>query len=163
MNKLSTLFIALLIAVVASAQQQGANWKFSPEKFRAEMEKFITTEAGLTPQEASRFFPLLREMTAKQRTLYTRQRQLAKIKPADEKGCRDAIRKNDEMDVEIKELQRSYHNKMLSVLPASKLYDVLKAVDRFHRNELRKWGGAGRHTGYPSHRQQHPGVWGQHH
>lgn len=163
MNKLPILFTALLIAVVSHAQQQGESLKFSPEKFRAEMEKFITTQAGLTPQEAARFFPILREMNAKQRTLYTRQRQLARIKPADEKGCRDAIRKNDEMDVEIKELQRTYHNKMLSVLPASKLYDVLQAVDRFHRNELRKWGGSGRHAGYPPHRQQHPGVWGQQH
>ncbi len=36
--------------------------KFSPEKFLAEMEKYITKEAKLTNEEASKFFPLLREM-----------------------------------------------------------------------------------------------------
>ena len=117
--------------------------RFSPEKFWSEMEKYISSEAGLTPREAAKFFPVYREMWKKQRTLYERQQQLAKIKPADEKGCREAIKKNDELDVEIKQLQQAYHNKMLNILPASKLYDVIKSVDRFHRRELRRWGNGG--------------------
>ena len=144
------LIVALLMAVTAGAQQpRGQQPKFSPEKFRIEMEQFITQEACLTPQEAAAFFPIFNEMNHKLRLVYERQRQQGRIKPADEKGCRDAIKKRDELDVELKQIQQNYHNKMLNVIPASKLYDVINAEERFHRRELRRWtrfpmGPAGR-------------------
>ena len=78
-------------------------------------------------------------MQAKQRAVFERQRQLGNVKPADEKGCEKAIRQRDEYDLELKRIQQTYHNKFLSILSASKLYDVLKAEDNFHRQQLRRW------------------------
>ena len=101
--------------------------------------KASTKEACLTPQEAAKFFPIYKEMQAKQRAVFERQRQLAKVKPTDEKGCEKAIRQRDEYDLELKRIQQTYHNKFLSVISASKLYDVLVAEDRFHRQMLRGW------------------------
>jgi len=121
------------------AQPQRQEHKFSPEKFQAELEQYITKEAGLTVQEAAKFFPIYKEMQAKQRVVFDRQRQLGWSKPADEKGCEKAIRQRDEYDLELKRIQQTYHNKFLSVLSASKLYDVIKAEDRFHRQMLRGW------------------------
>ena len=92
----------------------------------------------MTPQEASDFFPVYKEMQKKQRALYDRQRQIAKIKPVDEKGCEKAIREYDNIEIELKRVQQAYHLKFLDVLPASKVYDVIKAEYRFHRRMLKK-------------------------
>jgi hypothetical protein len=166
MKKLIVLLLAMTVALGASAQgfnPQGQ--KFSPEKFQADLEQFITKEACLTPQEAARFFPIYKEMQAKQRTVYDRQRQLGFGKPADEKGCEKAIRQRDEYDLELKRIQQTYHNKFLSVISASKLYDVIKAEDRFHRQMLRGWNsrmGMGKMPGMSSmgrhHGSQNKGI-----
>ena len=76
-----------LCAVTAAAQSKG---KFSPEKYQAELEQFITSEAGLSAQEAADFFPLLREMQEKQRAIYNQLKAAARTKPADENGCKKA-------------------------------------------------------------------------
>lgn len=123
-------------------QQQQSDNKFSPERFEAELQQFLVSEASLTPQEAAKFFPLYKEMQSKQRALYDRQRQNGQIKPQDEKGCQKAIRERDEIDVELKRIQQTYHNKFLDILPASKVYDLIKAEDRFHRRMLKRWGKA---------------------
>jgi len=145
MKRLMTILIALVLAVAAIPQDQKPQQppKFSPEKFQADLEQFITKEACLTPQEAAKFFPVYKEMQAKQRAVYDRQRQLGWGKPADEKGCEKAIRQRDEYDLELKRIQQTYHNKFLSIISASKLYDVIKAEDRFHRQMLRGWNRGG--------------------
>jgi hypothetical protein len=135
---LSTMMLALL-AMGVYAQGNGQPQRFSPEQFQADLEAFITKEAGLSQQEAEAFFPIYKEMQSKQRAVYERQRQLGWVKPTDEKGCEKVIRQRDEYDLELKRIQQTYHNKFLSVISASKLYDVLNAEDRFHRQMLRGW------------------------
>jgi len=140
-KRLTAILFAVALAMTVTAQNFNPQQpqKFSPEKFQADLEQFITKEACLTPREAAKFFPIYKEMQAKQRAVYERQRQLGWGKPADEKGCEKAIRQRDEYDLELKRIQQTYHNKFLSVISASKLYDVLKAEDRFHRQMLRGW------------------------
>ena len=140
MKRLSLLLFILGLLAVGTYAQQGQ--KFDPAKFEAEQQQFITKAAGLTDREAARFFPLFREMQAKQRAIYERQRKLGFKKPADEKGCAESIRQRDQIDLELKQIQQNYHNKFLRVMPASKLWEVLQAEDRFFRMKLRSWGGA---------------------
>ena len=145
MKKLSLLLLTLVLSYSTYAQgQPQVQWpvqRFDPAKFDAEQQQFITKAANLTEQEAARFFPLFREMQKKQRAIYERQRKLGFNKPVDEKGCEKSIREHDQIDLELKQIQQTYHNKFLRVSPASKLYDVLQAEDRFFRMKLRTWGG----------------------
>lgn len=122
-----------------SAQQK--NRKFDAERFQASMEQFITKEAGLTPKEASRFFPVYREYMRKHRALFDRLRCLRRIKPTDEENCRNAINQSDDIDIQIKRLQQQYHGMFIDMLSASKVYDILKAEDKFHRLCFRKAAG----------------------
>ena len=141
MKRLIVNCLAVVFALGAWAQGQGqGQQRFSPEKFQADMEQYIAKEAGLTPREASAFFPLLREMQKKQRTLYNQMMAESKIKPADEKACKKVIQKRDQVELELKSIQQTYHNKFLSVLPASKVFDVIKAEDQYHRGLLRNMG-----------------------
>lgn len=141
------LYITVLLAFVLClciTAQQGAHkgqqdQRFSPERFEAELQQFLVAEASLNPQEAAKFFPVYKEMQRKRRALFDRQRQLAKIKPQDEKGCQKAIREYDDINVELKRIEQTYHNRFLDILPASKVYDLIKAEDRFHRRMLKRW------------------------
>ena len=144
MKKTSLTLLCLLMMVFTAAAQQGPR-KFSPEKFQAELEQYIVQEAKLTQQEAARFLPIFGEMHQKQRAIYERQRQLRKNTPTDEAGYREAIKKNDQMDLELKKLQQTYHEKFMAVLPASKVFEVIKAEDRFHRDMWKKWNHENRH------------------
>jgi len=142
MKRFCSLLFTLLLVLVVSAQPGNNNQgsKFSPQQFDADLQKFITEQAALTPQEAARFFPVYKEMLHKQRMLFGRQRMLSREKPADEHACQKVIQERDQIDVELKRIQEQYHNKFLELLSPSKVYDVIMAEDKFHRGKLRQWG-----------------------
>ena len=51
---LSVIFFTFCLLVSSTtAQPQREQRRFNPQKFQAELEQFITTEAGLTPQAVS--------------------------------------------------------------------------------------------------------------
>lgn len=135
-----------LSLATSPAQENGGQQQFSPEKFDAELRKYITDEAKLTEQEASKFFPVYKEMQAKQRVVFGRQREQLMNKPEGEKACLEAIQQRDENELEMKRIQKTYHEKFLKLLPASKVYAILRAEDMFYRNMLRR-GNPNRHSG----------------
>lgn len=138
---LMLLFLAVSFGGYAQHDQRHqAERRFSPEQFEAEQQQFITKHACLTPQEAAAFFPIYREMQKKQRAIFNRMREQGKIKPADNKGCEKYIKNRDELEVEQKRIQQTYHNKLLSVVSASKLFDAIIAEDIFFRQKMRNFG-----------------------
>ena len=128
--------IMIMVVLGASAEEQQ---KFSPEKFQADLEQYITTEAGLTNEEAAKFFPLYREMQQKQRVVYNKMHELFKL-PHDEASCKRAVQRRDQLEIELKQIAQTYHNKFLRVLPASKVIGTIIAEDKFHRRAFRKLG-----------------------
>lgn len=92
----------------------------------------------MTNKEAEKFFPLYNEMRNAQRLKFNRIRQLNKTKATDEAACRDIIKQCDKLEIELKKIQQSYHNKFLTVISARKLLDVIKAENKFHRRSLKK-------------------------
>ena len=115
--------------------------QFSPEKFQADMEQFITKEAQLTSEEVAKFFPLYREMQQKQRAVWNQMKNLGRNKPAEEAAIKQAVQKRDELELEQRRIIQTYHNKFFKVLPASKVYDVIIAETKFHRAAIRNWRG----------------------
>lgn len=95
-------------------------------------------------KEASEFFPLFDEMLRKERALFDQMSNISRVKPATEKGCADAVKKRDELEIQIKELEQQYHNRFMKILPASKVFDVIKAQNRFHRQMFKNRMGRGR-------------------
>ncbi len=134
MKRYTVILFSMLMTLMVSAQDQK---KFSPEKFQADLEEFITKEAHFDQQEAAKFFPLMRELQAKQRAIYGRMRQTPK--PGDDAKCAEAIREWDKANIELKQLDLQYHKKMMQVVPASKLFDAIMAESRFHRKMMKGW------------------------
>ena len=134
MKRYTVILFSMLLTLMVSAQDQK---KFSPEKFQADLEEFITKEAHFDQQEAAKFFPLLRELQAKQRAIYGRMRQTPK--PGDDAKCAEAIREWDRANIELKQLDQQYHKKMMQVVSPSKVFDAIMAESRFHRKMMNGW------------------------
>lgn len=139
------IFLILLLSacVMTNTSAQDKHKHFDPQQFESSLEQFVISEACLSPAEAEAFFPLYREYMEKQRALRADARMHCSYKPATEKECREAIEYSDNIDIEIKELQKDYHRKFMRVLPAAKVYDIIKAIDKFHRDSFKgaKQGG----------------------
>lgn len=132
-------FIAVVVFVIAvlPTRAQFDNKNFSPEQYKASQEQFIAQAACLTPKESAKFFPLYNQMLAKQRAVFQRMKNVSFFKPTTEQGCLDAIKKVDQMQLDLRKIELEYHNKFLRVLPASKVYDVIQAENNFHRFMLK--------------------------
>ncbi|MDO5446478.1 MAG: hypothetical protein Q4F34_01705 [Prevotellaceae bacterium] len=142
MKKVITLFALMLFTAVAVAQPQGGQMgKFDPNQFKADMHKFIAAKAQLTEEEQTAFFPLFDEMKDKERSLFTSQRKI-KHRPQTDEEYREAINQYDKIDVAQKNLQRVYHQKFLKVLPAKKVFWVIRAEDGFRTQMLRNMARA---------------------
>ncbi len=136
MKKYAVLLFCLLMALMVSAQDQR---KFSPEKFQADLEAYIAKEAHFDQQDCAKYFPLLRELHAKQRAIYSRMRPTDK--PGDDAKCAEAIREWDKANTELKQLDQQYHKKMMQVVKPSKVFDAIMAESRFHRKMMKGWQG----------------------
>lgn len=145
----SVLVMTMMGLTCYAGNSQTPCSSFDPKRFEAELEQYITIHASLTPQEASKFFPVYRQMMKKMRSCFDEMRRYHFVNPADERGCAEAIRRQDELDIEMKQLQQEYHNRFMYILPASKVLKIIKAEEKFHRQAFkraRQW-----HQNHPKH------------
>lgn len=144
--KMKRIVVVLLFSVVfCVVNAQNRQRHITPERFQAELEQYITKKAGLTPVEASKFFPLYSEMLRKQRSIHDEIKTLKRIKPLTDSECKKNIMKRDEFEIEIKNIQKTYHEKFMQILPARKVYDIIKAEERFHRQIFKRAADRMRH------------------
>ena len=136
--KTTVLMILMLCTFGVTNGQHKKRPPFNPAKFEADLEQFITVNACLSPSQAASFFPVYRQMMKKQRALFEEMRRLRMINPKDNEACEEAIRKQDELDIQIKQLQQEYHGRFLMMLPANKVLSIIKAEEKFHRQIFKK-------------------------
>lgn len=134
-QKMIALLIGLLLTEILAAQPKE---RFDPERFQADLEQFITIEAVLTAQEAAIFFPIYREMKQKQHAIFGQMKRYRFTDVTDDKASHKAIKEQDKLDIQIKELQQKYHDKFMKLLPAGKVLKIIKAEDKFHRQAFRR-------------------------
>ena len=132
------LMIPMLCTFGVANGQHRKRPPFNPAKFEADLEQFITVNACLSPSQAASFFPVYRQMMKKQRALFEEMRRLRMINPKDNEACEEAIRKQNELDIQIKQLQQEYHGRFLMMLPANKVLSIIKAEEKFHRQIFKK-------------------------
>jgi len=134
----TVLMILMLCTFGVANGQHRKRPPFNPAKFEADLEQFITVNACLSPSQAASFFPVYRQMMKKQRALFDEMRRLRMINPKDNEACEEAIRKQDELDIQIKQLQQEYHGRFLMMLPANKVLSIIKAEEKFHIQIFKK-------------------------
>lgn len=134
--------LVVLLSIFANVVFAQEGNKFSPEKFDADMNAFIVRKARLTPQEADRLLPIIKQMHSRQRSVYGRLRNVSKTlheHSNDEAACRKALIERDKLTIELKTIEQKFHHKMLQVAPASKVLAVVEAEDGFFRHAMKQW------------------------
>lgn len=115
--------------------------KFDSKQFKHDLSMHIVREAGLTPEEAHKFFPVFFELKEKMRDLERQQSRA--LRKAAEKGMneRDCERVLDEMGELMKKAARvesQYNDRLKKIVGARKLVKALVAEKNFGRKMFRK-------------------------
>lgn len=137
-TKVFLLSLALMLLSLTASAQNNKHKRFNPQQFEKDLQAYILNTVELSAEEKSRFLPIYEEMRSKQREYFRKERANRNVNLQDEKACEQAVRRHDENEVQLKRIQQEYHYKFLKIMPASKVYRIIKAEDAFHRKSLRK-------------------------
>ena len=143
----ASCIVIMMMAMLTSALAQPRGERFSPEEFRAHLEEFISKEAGLTASEGKAIFPIFHEMKEKQFKAQDKIFRLKRNGPASnasDKEFANAIQKIKNLEVEKAETEEEYYKKMCKVIPARKVFLMMRAEDKFHRRMLNNFNRQGR-------------------
>lgn len=140
MKKLIVLFILISNVAPLLWGNDGCNQHWSPEEFRARQKAFITEKAGLTKEEAAKFFPLYFELQDRKKQLNDEAWELLRKG----RGEKTTEAQYDEImegvyDARIasNRLEKTYYGKFKKILSCKKIYLVQKAEMHFHRKLLK--------------------------
>lgn len=142
MKRITFLLVCALCSTILFAQPRNDKRRpFSPQEFKQKMEWFIAKEAGLTQEEAKKFFPLYHEMKNKQRETGKKGREImaqsrnAKSEADYQKIVEDAIN----LEIEKNKIEKIYLKKFHSALSWEKIHKVKIAESRFNMEALRNF------------------------
>lgn len=136
------IFLVSLFTSTAMAQARRINMA-DYEKRKME---YIQKEAGLTKEEASRYFPLYNELSKKRFELHKQHRdKVEKMKQNNKNMSAEEYRQLLENDVDVKlkeaELDKQYSEKFEKALSPEKLYRAQQAERKFMQQEVMKFRG----------------------
>ena len=126
-----------MFSLVINANDQNKERRgFNPDRYQADLEKYIVKKAGLTQKEAAAFLPIYREMKAKMRPIYEANHKKPNVSSDEE--YKKLIQQRDANEIQLKKIQQQYHNKFLKILPASKVFKLIREEENFHRSSFSK-------------------------
>lgn len=140
MKELIVLIVFLCGFISFSQAFDGCDQRLSREEFRAKQKEFITEQAGLTKEEAAKFFPLYFELQDKKKKLNDESWSLLR-KGEDaqttEKQYEEIVEGVCDKRIASDNLDKSYLEKFRKVISSKKIYLIQRAETRFHREMLR--------------------------
>lgn len=147
MKKLIVLLVMMCSFAPVLWAANGCEQHLSPAEFRAKQKAYITEKAGLTKEEAAKFFPLYFELQDKKKEQNDKAWDLIR-QGKDENTTEaqyDAIMEGVyDSRIVTDRLDKTYFGKFRKILSAKKLYQVQKAEMRFHRDLLKGMRGGDR-------------------
>ena len=123
--------IILIVLLLWSGVGVWAQDKLTDEKrkeFDAQKVAFFTQELDLSPAEAAVFWPLYNEMQKKNREIEADMR-----KSFHEVRNAKGLKETDYKEARLHEVKKEYYQKMIQVVPASKIWKLSDAERKFHR------------------------------
>lgn len=141
-------FLFFFLSVVAVAQGGKFKEKMQQKKDQLKSMKiaFITSELNLTPDEATKFWPLFNEFEEKQREL--RQEKIKNYidrsqnsEKLTEKDALSLLNQMETAEDELHQLRKKFVANLKGVLPASKILKLKKAEEEFSKKLLQQYRG----------------------
>ncbi|MEY8707977.1 hypothetical protein AALK94_11700 [Bacteroides faecichinchillae] len=146
MKKLIALVVLLCGFVPFLLAADGCEQHLTPDEFRAKQKAFIIEQAGLTKEEATKFFPIYFELQDKKKKLnddsWTLMRK-GKEDNATEAQYEEIIGKICDNRIEADRLDKTYLDKFKKILTWKKIFLVQRAETRFHREMLKAMNRGG--------------------
>lgn len=130
------LFLSLFLCLnIAVAQKPAERFK---ERIDAQRAAFITERAGLTAEEAQKFWPIYNEMTEKLRTI--RESVKFPARPADMTDAEAEKLIFEQFDREARELaiKKEYYPRLKQAIAPTKIVKVYKAERDFKAELLKR-------------------------
>ena len=140
MKKLIILLIIVCSFTPALRAVGSPNQHLSPKEFRAKQQAFITEKAGLTQEEAAKFFPVYFELQEKKKKLNDESWSLMRQGKDDkttEAQYEEIVAKVCDNRIAADRLDKSYLDRFKKILSNKKIYLVQRAEMRFHREMLK--------------------------
>ena len=141
----SLLAFILLITSTLSYSQNGRVLKQKKEQIKSIKVAYITNELNLTPEEATKFWPLYNEFEEKQNQIRREKLKahLNRIDDADfdnlsEKEATTLLAQMESSEDELHLLRKKFVANLKSVLPATKILKLKKAEDGFNKKLLQQ-------------------------
>lgn len=128
-------FVPMLMGAGGCDQQ-----RLSKEEFRAKQQTYITEKAGLTNEEAAKFFPLYFELQDRKKQLNDEAWKLlrsGKDEKTTESQYEEIMEGVYDARIASDRLEKTYFEKFKKILSCKKIYQVQRAEMRFHRDLLK--------------------------
>lgn len=140
MKKLILLLVIMCSCVPVMWGEDGVHQHLTPDQFRAKQQEFITGQAGLSKEEAAKFFPIYFELQDRKKQLNDESWELMK-KGRDEKTTEaqydEIIERVCDNRIASDRLDKTYLEKFKKILSCKKIYLIQRAEMRFHRELLK--------------------------
>ena len=137
MKRYLFLFLSFL-CLNLNAQKQSN--QCSEEEFRAKKQAYITEQAGLTEEEAAKFFPIYFELQSLKRDINRKawkEGRKGKNPQTTEAEYEEILNGFIETGIQNSQLDKEYLKKYQSILSNKKIYMVLHAEIKFNRNMVK--------------------------
>lgn len=141
------LIMACSIVPVLVASDGMHQQRLSEQEFRAKQQAYITEKAGLTKDEAERFFPVYFELQDKKKKLNDEAwgwLRKGKQEGVTEEQYSEILEEVYDARIAAERLEKTFFEKFRKILSSEKIYKVMRAEMRFHRDllkEMRKGSG----------------------
>lgn len=147
MRKNITLLCFTLIVSVFIFTSLAQVRKMNMADYEKRKMEYIQKEAGLTKEEANRYFPLYNDLSKKKFELHKQHRdKVEKMKQRNKNMSNEEYRQLLENDVDVKlkeaELDKQYSEKLEKILSPEKLYRAQQAERKFMQREVMKFRGS---------------------
>ncbi|MBQ8673057.1 MAG: hypothetical protein IJ511_03255 [Bacteroides sp.] len=126
-----------LYAACAWATDGCCQQRMSEEEFRAKQKAFIMEVAGLTEEEAAKFFPVYFELQDRKKQLNDEAWKLlrqGKEENVSEERYAEILEQFHDARIAVDRLEKTYFEKFRKLISCKKLYQVKKAEMHFQRN-----------------------------
>lgn len=141
------VFILPIHFLILSAQTS-QDRKMNMADYEKRKKEYVTKEAGLTQDEANKYFPLSSELTQKKFALHRNHRDKVQRIKDNSNISDEEYRKmlEDDVDVKLKEasLDKEYAAKFENALPPEKLFKAQQAERDFIQKEVTNFRSEGR-------------------
>ena len=136
-----TLYLTLLLFSFAINGMAQRFHGFDYERFKTDMINYIANEAGLTAAQTQQFKPVCEAMLAQKRALFKKVNDANRSTYTTNEDFKNAIQKVDRWELEMKTLEKTYHDNLLRILPAQKVFLIIKAEGKYHKQVFRRAAG----------------------